>query len=329
MKRDSTMDYLKVIGIILMLLGHTDSPLIFYIYTFHMGLFFFVSGFLCYGRTDIPFTEYTKKRFKSCLIPYFVFWAIGLLISEIYQLITEHSHILLNLNTLKGLLLGGHYLSEYSNNFPIWYLQTNFIVAILFFVIIKLCKNDIAKLVVFVAILIGTIPFQLLFEERPVFHINVLPAAITYMFLGYFVALLKKYIDKIPFFVGLILLIPNMITWPNHIANIANIASYTYYLYSFLTIIGLYITFKKVPGNKFITFMSKSTIYILGLHFPLLPISNRIAAYLREAYSIDNNHILSIVQTVFLAAVCCIAGYIYELIKRGIRTKIQASSHEH
>ena len=278
---------------------------------------------------DIPFLSYVRKRFKSCLIPYFVFWVIGLLISEIYQLITAHSHIELSLNTLKSLLLGGHYLSDYTNNFAIWYLQTNFIVAIVFYLIIKICKHDIAKIIVFIAILIGTIPFQSLFEERPIFHINVLPAAITFMFLGYFTALLKEYIDKIPFFVGIILLVPNIITWPYHIANIASIGSYTYYLYSFLTILGLYITFKKVPENKLVTFISKSTIYILGLHFPLLLVSNNIAEYLTNTWNIDNNHILSIVQTIFLAAICCLAGFIYELVKNKMKSKLQASSQNH
>ena len=317
---------MKTIGIILMLLGHTSSPLTFYIYTFHMGLFFFISGFLCEGRLAVPFITYTKKRVKSCLLPYLVFWAVGLAISEVISLCMHGENITFDFNAIKALLLGGHYLSDYTDNFAIWYLQTNFIVAIAFYLIIRLCQNKISKIIAFVVILIGTIPFQSLFEERPVFHINVLPAALTYMFLGFFIAYLKDYIDKVPFFIGIIMIIPGMLTWQNHIANIADIESYWYYLYSFLTIVGLYITLKHLPANKFITFMSKSTIYILGLHFPLLPISSAIAEYMSEKWDISNPHILSIVQTVFLATVCCLIGLAYDTVKKLIKTKINAKS---
>ncbi len=321
-KRICSLDYLKAIGIILMLLGHTSFPLTFYIYTFHMGLFFFISGFLCYNKLDVPFTTYLKKRAKSCLIPYVAFWAIGLVISEIVSLNMNGTNITFDFNTIKALLLGGHYLSDYTDNFAIWYLQTNFIVAIVFYLIIKLCKGRIAKIIAFAVILIGTIPFQNLFEDRPIFHINVLPSAITFMFLGYFIAYIKDYVDKIPFFVGFLFIIPGMITWPDHVANIATIGSYWYYLFAFLTIVGLYIIFKNTPGNRFITFMSTSTLYILGLHFPLLPVSNAIADYISELTGITDNYILSPIQTIFLATVCCLMGLIYTTIKKAIKASV-------
>ena len=45
-QRDSTWDAVKGIGIILMVIGHSGCPTFLhdFIYLFHMGLFFFVSG---------------------------------------------------------------------------------------------------------------------------------------------------------------------------------------------------------------------------------------------------------------------------------------------
>lgn len=45
-KRDTTWDAIKGIGIILMVVGHSGCPIYIrnFIYLFHMGLFFYVSG---------------------------------------------------------------------------------------------------------------------------------------------------------------------------------------------------------------------------------------------------------------------------------------------
>ena len=46
-RRDSTIDILKGIGIILVVLGHADFPFRDWVYLFHMALFFITSGYLC------------------------------------------------------------------------------------------------------------------------------------------------------------------------------------------------------------------------------------------------------------------------------------------
>lgn len=44
LKRDSTIDIIKGFGIILMVMGHSGSPLTGLIYMFHMAIFFMASG---------------------------------------------------------------------------------------------------------------------------------------------------------------------------------------------------------------------------------------------------------------------------------------------
>ena len=43
MKREEWVDTLKGIGILLVIVGHTNSPFFKYIYYFHMPLFFMIS----------------------------------------------------------------------------------------------------------------------------------------------------------------------------------------------------------------------------------------------------------------------------------------------
>lgn len=67
------VDYLKVFGITLVVLGHFASPLRAWIFTFHMPLWFMISGFLYKPRTG---AEELVKVWRSLLIPYWVYGVI-------------------------------------------------------------------------------------------------------------------------------------------------------------------------------------------------------------------------------------------------------------
>ena len=48
-KRDITIDIIKALGIIGMVMGHSGSPITKVIYLFHMAVFFMVTGYLWNG----------------------------------------------------------------------------------------------------------------------------------------------------------------------------------------------------------------------------------------------------------------------------------------
>ncbi len=72
-KRIEYFDIARGIGILLVVLGHNDFGALssFFhrvIYSFHVPLFFFLSGYFLH--TSIPFLEFFKKRFHSVLKPF-------------------------------------------------------------------------------------------------------------------------------------------------------------------------------------------------------------------------------------------------------------------
>ena len=72
-KRIEYIDIARGIGILLVVLGHNDfalvSPFAYkVIYSFHMPLFFFLSGYFI--NPSVGFWEFIKKRFNSLLKPY-------------------------------------------------------------------------------------------------------------------------------------------------------------------------------------------------------------------------------------------------------------------
>jgi polysaccharide biosynthesis protein PslL len=73
-KRINYIDVARGIGILLVVMGHNDFSLIspFFhklIYSFHMPLFFFLSGYFL--NTAIGFWSFVKKRFNGLLKPFF------------------------------------------------------------------------------------------------------------------------------------------------------------------------------------------------------------------------------------------------------------------
>lgn len=81
-KRENWIDVLKGVGIIFVIIGHVSLSSEFsrWIYTFHMPLFFILSGFLWSRSSErITIKEFCVKRIKSILWPY-VFFRILLII---------------------------------------------------------------------------------------------------------------------------------------------------------------------------------------------------------------------------------------------------------
>lgn len=84
-ERSSLIDILKGVAIIAVLLGHSiivypiniqeisfwGKPLTYFVGSFHMCLFFAISGYLCSYKGD--YGKYIQKRTKRVLIPYLIF----------------------------------------------------------------------------------------------------------------------------------------------------------------------------------------------------------------------------------------------------------------
>ena len=125
-KRSDSIDYAKGIGILLVILGHMKLlgcaesyvPMTNFIYSFHMPLFFFLTG-LTLDRKFLdrqPQSADLKKLAKRLMIPYFAWSAVYILLKCLWQregllrLIKRNSAAVL---TLRGIA-------------PLWFLAALF-----------------------------------------------------------------------------------------------------------------------------------------------------------------------------------------------------------
>lgn len=81
------IDYIntaKALGIIAVVIGHTDSPPVPYVYLYHMALFFFISGYLYKDYyTERPF-QLIKKRIRSLYLPYIKYELLYLALNNLF-----------------------------------------------------------------------------------------------------------------------------------------------------------------------------------------------------------------------------------------------------
>lgn len=151
MKRREDIDALKAIGIILMILCHIDfgNTTDSLIHSFHMPLFFFVSGYLYKEGLQVRSFILTKAR--TLLIPYLVFGILHMIL-KLPMLIKEKDGIrscIYHLFTFNfdGLPIAG----------ALWFLTALFGTYVIFYFLNKVKTKELLLFLILIMSLTGTI----------------------------------------------------------------------------------------------------------------------------------------------------------------------------
>ena len=134
--RSLTIDAAKGIGILLVVIAHinyTPAPLT-YIYSFHMPLFFLISGMLFRREKYSTFAQFWKSRLHSLIYPYLFFYGAAFVIRVAMEFVANGLSEVLTLQYLKSFLQ--MFLAwgpgELANN-PLWFVPCLLSVEILYF----------------------------------------------------------------------------------------------------------------------------------------------------------------------------------------------------
>lgn len=94
MERDKSIDILRGVGLLLILLAHVNPPsMIFQIRCFDVPLMLFVSGLTYSGRTISDYWGYIWRRSKRLLIPTYLFLSIYLVFLFVIQALSVQNHV--------------------------------------------------------------------------------------------------------------------------------------------------------------------------------------------------------------------------------------------
>lgn len=188
------LDQLKAVGFFFVILGHMDLPAgaIGWIYSFHMPLFFLVSGFtLNMGKTaDTPFRSQVPKLLKRMVLPYVWIELICLCFSFLNTVLLQGKELHLARNLL-GILIANGLICPYPSR-PLYFALVLFLAQLLLWAVLRLSKGkELAAWLVTLALCV----FSFCTIGKPmVWRVNVVPVAMLLMLCG---TLLRRLYDKL------------------------------------------------------------------------------------------------------------------------------------
>ena len=289
-KRIESIDVCKAIGIILVVLGHTNNiPYNLYIaiFSFHMPFFFILSGYV-YSREKneaISFGKYAAKKFRQYMVPYFVFGFIDFAVDIVWRLtlskqVVDWGYVL---RSLRGILLCDLNLPRMCC--PIWFLLCLFLSSLLFRQILK-AKVKIRCVLMLVMVLLHFIWVTWLLPVFPgVFEFPDVLIAVFFMWVGYLFRRLTEtgrvpLKGKMPATVSAVLSAA-CITVVLLTQNKANMRAEVYGNYAIFLVTSILISVSLIClsdnlsflNNRFTRWLGKNTVYIVGLNYVCLDVS--------------------------------------------------------
>lgn len=291
--RDRSLDIIRGGCILLVILGHIPGipfELKKYIYSFHIPLFFFVSGYLFnfnkYSR--FSYKEFINYKLKKYIIPYFRMGLICLvLFGIIFPLFFEgfsKQYIIQSIKYILGLLYsrGGPGYMAWSS--PLWFLTALFVAEVIFFIILKF--NFKYPLIAFGTLAMLSYAYSITIKVPLPWNVDVAMFAVLFMYLG-FVTHRYSLIQYINLLVFLILIIVFILSVFYNSKIDMNLRSYGN---PFLTIIsgtiGTIICLRVarfLKECKVLEFYGKNTLFIMGYTYAvfnvILILGNHFCAF--------------------------------------------------
>lgn len=135
------IDISKGIGIFLVIIGHTyiDPGLRGQIYSFHMPLFFFISGYLFSVKKHPKLNGFVLAKTTSLLLPYLTFSIISIYVGKYLQGQAIDIPVMVKV----------FFLSRRNDIYfdqPLWFLTSLFTVEIIFYFLLKYIKKSLVIL---------------------------------------------------------------------------------------------------------------------------------------------------------------------------------------
>ncbi|MBR6033910.1 MAG: acyltransferase family protein [Clostridia bacterium] len=324
MERDKAIDIARGISILLVLMGHSafiPSSILVFIHSFHVPLFFFISG-MVFSYSKYPqFKDFLKSKAKSLLIPYFLLGIIVISIDKAYR-VFKNGQAITNFfsagyfKNIQGLFVGYRLNGPY---YSFWFILVLFVSMLAFYFIAKNVDKYKKKNAIYIsiAVILSALGCVLIkFVKGFVWSLDIVPIALSFVTFGYLVKINKEKIsNKLMYFDWIIpvLAINLVCTYFNYslygkshlfACNVGN-----YFLYILQSIFGIWLTMiisNKIGSSKILEYIGKNTLIFYMFHSKVFfPIFDDILGSFNLSKSL--NFIIEIIATTLLL---CILSYI-------------------
>lgn len=290
-KRLYFIDFLKGFAILCVVIGHIAAfnpkcnILIDFVYSFHMPLFFFISGYLYQRSSRKSIRVDVYKKITTLIVPYI---SISILAIIIHGISTE--------------TICGYFLSE--TRWGYWFLPTLFLLFLFLIIYKKYFHKD--KYIILIAIL-TEVCFIFLKKYLPPFFSELLLVRHLVTYWPFMV--LGLYINK--FKIRLSLIIVSFIFWIfivvlNYRYDISNeMLRSLGRFFAIYCLYGFFVVFPNINFKRFkiITELGRSSLTIYIFHYFLLPLTEK---YIEGLSHIGNAVTMAIVLALIISLCCCL-----------------------
>lgn len=283
-KRLIWVDQLKAFAMFLVVWGHCIQRcktvfLLRLIYSFHMPLFFIISGLTFNTKRKDSITNFAKHKAKTILYPYFAFSIILIplwLLNRSLGAVQNDSII----EIVMGIFYSNSGVIRATSNAG-WFLVTLFFAEIIFYVAFKIYGRDHKKLFL-ISLLVAIIGFiSPLGPEKmdAPFHLDVALVGQFFICVGMILKenlhIFNRYMARFGKF-NLAILITILSAFFGYINNTVDISNEVYgnILYMLISSIGMSISliyiFEHISALPIVPFIGKNTLIFLMVHVPIL-----------------------------------------------------------
>lgn len=280
-KRIVWIDIAKGLLIFLVILGHCEvyDGIKYFIYSFHMGAFFFLSG-LTFSTKSSP-KNFLIKKIKSLILPYLLFSLVLTIYNYIKHIVFDYAFNLKDAIMSFIFPISGKYESSV---YGLWFLPCIFLTELLLYCIIKLYnKSRFISIVSGFVTIMGLVVLYVFTKIACV--VTIIPIAMLCILCGYLSKKIFLNYDnkRTVILVGVSLILFILCVLFNQLISDSsldmsslNLGCAPFYILSTLfgsvLICSISIFIAKVKFTKTIIFIGTYSLYFYGFHYEVLGI---------------------------------------------------------
>ena len=325
-------DVLKGISILLVIIGHARPffPIYEFIYSFHVPLFFIVSGYFFSNKDSLwgAIVKFSKQLLKPYLFVSFLTCILYVFLFDHADIIIKESIFGLNINNDYHITLG-----------PAWFFLALFWCRLFYGIIYKKCSNDVFRMTTIVVILSFGMVFVNKFNPYGTpFQMSQGVVCLFYYHVGYLFAIEKDRVLSVRSrnlyliaFISLMITCCCVVVY--HMKSTAmNTATLSFpclpfdFVNAVFLCFSLYLIIKKMKHNvnlqrlnDFLSWIGRYSIVIYCIHcveyhFTIDPVSD----FVDNNFALGNTSVYLLMRLInpILQMIICIAGlYIYNVCK--------------
>lgn len=267
-ERLTYLDVAKGIGILLVVIGHVyafnrqivDRFFVVWLYSFHMPLFFIISGMLIAYKDEKDIWKFVKKRIMGILIPY-VFFSIFSII--VFAIVNDFSREVFVQN-VKATICG-------VGIDTLWFLPALFFGEVIFFVLRNLLKNK--YVICIISAIIYTLGNFMMKDYGLIcLFLGRICIAVGFIMIGnYTMNLIRK--RNMPWYGLIVIAILSVILSKiNGLVDLNNLIFSNHILYLINSLIGTYLILEisKLIDIDEITYWGRNTLIVMATHLNII-----------------------------------------------------------